>query len=366
MTRGRIIGLGSLIVLAVLVIVGFMSIYVVDPTRQALVLRFGETVQVTEEPGLYFKVPFIDNVVYLERRLIRFEPEQLIRDEENQIVSLDRRRFYILAFGEYRIIDPLEYYQSVRTQELANARLIAILDRSVRDVLADANYLQIIASREALLTDITQRVAAQASVLGVEVVDVQIQRVVLPDDNITSTYARMQTERQQEAALIRAEGEEAARRIQAAADREVTVTVANANRDAEILRGAGDAEANRIYAEAYGQDPSFFEFWRSMRAYVQGLQADTTTLLLSPDTDFFRFFNQIGEVENPPVQLDPDLLPELPVLPAVPDIEPGDLPAIDDGIGVPEADPVGADPADPAPVDDGGGAPAEEPAPVDP
>lgn len=339
MTRGRVIGIGALVAAVVVVIIGFMSIYVVDPTRQALVLRFGETVQVTEEPGLYFKVPFIDNVVYLEKRLIRFEPPQLVRDEENQIVSLDRRRFYILAFGEYRITNPLEYYQSVRTQELANARLIAILDRSVRDVLADANYLQIIAAREALLEDITARVAAQAAELGVEVVDVQIQRVVLPQDNIDSTYARMQTERQQEAALIRAQGEEAARRIRAEADREVTVTIANANRDAEILRGAGEAEANRIAAAAFGQDPDFFQFWRSMQAYTQGLSSETTTMLITPDTDFFRFFDEIGAIDTPPAAIDPDMLPELPDLPEAPEADVDPLVMPEDGglIDVPGA-----------------------------
>lgn len=374
MTRGRVVGIGALIVLVVAVIIGFMSIYVVDPTRQALVLRFGQTVQTSEEPGLYFKLPFVDNVVYLEKRLIRFEPDQLVRGEANQIVSLDQRRFYVLAFGEYRIVDPLLFYQSVRNEGVANDRLIAILDRSLRDVLADATYLEIIASRAGLLDDITERVAEQAESIGVQVVDVMIQRVVLPEDNLTSIYSRMQTERQQEAALIRAEGEEAARRIRAAADREVTVTVANANRDANVLRGAGDAEANRIYAEAYGQDPSFFEFYRSMQAYLQGLNADTTTMLMTPDTDFFRYFNQIGTIDQAPVQIAPELLPELPALPDAPDVAPGDLiPPPDAGnvLDVPVADPDAPIVEEPAPADEpanGAGipgldnGPAEEPA----
>lgn len=363
MSRGRILGIGGLIAAVVAVILVFMSIYVVDPTRQALVLRFGETVQVTEEPGLYFKVPFVDNVVYLEKRLIRFEPDQLVRGEANQIISRDQRRFYVLAFGEYRIEDPLLFYQRVRTEAAANDRLVAILDRAVRDVLADAPYLQIIAARSALLEAITEQVATQANEIGVGVVDVMIQRVVLADENLTSIYNRMQTERQQEAALIRAEGEEAARRIRAEADREVTVTVANANRDAEILRGAGEAEANRIAAEAFGQDPDFFRFWRSMQAYTQGLNADSTTLLISPDSDFFRFFNELGTIESPPTPIDPELLPELPTLPDAPDaIDPVPLP--DDGLLdlTPEVDPAPVEetPVEETPVEE---APAaEEPA----
>jgi membrane protease subunit HflC len=350
MSRGRFLAIGAAIVAVILVILGLQSIYVVDPTKYALVLRFGDPVQTTLEPGLNFKVPFIDDVVYIERRLIGFSPPpQSTLQEENEIVAGDQRRINVLAFGRYRVIDPLVFYQSVTNVATANSRLLAILDASVRSVLGDADFQEIIRdNRSELMQLITARVAGEAAAIGVEVVDVRIQRVDLPEVNADRIYARMQTERQQEAALIRAQGEEAARRIRAAADREVTVTIANANRDAEILRGAGDAEANRIYAEAYGQDEDFFQFYRSMQAYVQGLTADTTTLMLSPNSEFFRYFNQVGDIVVPPTPLDPNLLPEVPELPEV---------------EVPEIDPLlpadGVAPADGgvAPVD-GGAAPA--------
>ena len=347
MTRGRILGISGLVVAAILAFIVFLSIYVVDPTKYALVLRFGDPVDTALEPGLYFKVPFIDNVVYIEKRLIAFSPApQTILQEENEIVAGDQTRINVLAFGRYKIVEPLRFYESVGTVAIANSRLLAILDASVRSVLGEADFQEIIRdNRDGLTNLITERVAAEAIIIGVEVIDVRIQRVDLPEDNADRIYARMQTERQQEAALIRAQGEEAARRIRATADRDVTVEIANANRDAEILRGAGDGEANRIVAEAYGVDRNFFEFYRSMQAYLEGLPAETTTLLVSPNTDFFRFFNAIGTIDAPPTPLDPELLPELPDLP---DVEPIIVPNIDP-IVVPDIlaapDPAVVDPA---------------------
>jgi membrane protease subunit HflC len=320
MTRGRFFAVGAAIVAVVLAIVGLQSIFVVDPTKYALVLRFGEPVDTALEPGLYLKVPFIDNVVYLEKRLLGFSPPvQATLQEENEIVAGDQRRINVLAFGRYRITDPLRFYEAVGTVATANSRLLAILDASVRAVLGDADFQEIVRdNRTDLMQQITDRVAQGATNLGVEVIDVRIQRVDLPEDNADRIYVRMQTERQQEARLIRAQGEEAARRIRAAADREVTVTIANANRDAQILRGAGDGEANLIYAAAYGQDEDFFRFYQSMQAYLQGLTPNTTTLMLSPNSDFFRFFNQIGVIEVPPTPLDPALIPDVPELPEAP------------------------------------------------
>ena len=320
MSRARFLLISAAVLVVALVIVGLQSLFVVTPTQYALVLRFGEPVDTALVPGLYVKVPFIDNVVYIEKRLIGFSPPpQTTLQEENEIVAGDQTRINVLAFGRYRIVDPLRFFESVGTVAVANSRLLAVLDASVRSVLGDAEFQEIIRdNRTALMDQITARVATGATNLGVEVVDVRIQRVDLPEDNAERIYARMQTERQQEAALIRARGEEEARSIRAGADRQVTVTIANANRDAEILRGAGDGEANRIYAEAYGQDEDFFQFYRSMEAYLQALTPNTTTLLLSPTSDFFRFFNQIGELDVPPTPLDPDLLPEVPALPDVP------------------------------------------------
>jgi membrane protease subunit HflC len=298
-------------------------------------------------------VPFIDNVVYIEKRLIGFAPNaETVRDAENEIVTGDRRRINVLAFGRYRVVDPLAFYQAVGTMEVANSRLLAILDASVRSILSEqtATFQAIVRDNRAGLMDLlTARVAAEAIVLGVEVVDVRIQRVDLPDINANAIYSRMQTERQQEAAQIRADGEQAAREIRAAADRDVTVTIANANRDAQALRGAGDAEANRIYAEAYGVDTGFFQFYRSMQAYAAGFSGQTTTMLLSPTGDFFRFFNAIGTITVPPTPLAPELIPEVPVLP-----DPGEI--------IPET------PIDPAfnPAAPAETPPAETPPPVTP
>ncbi len=363
MSRGRFLAIGGAILAAVLVLVGFQSVYIVDPTRYALVLRFGEPVDTALDPGLYFKVPFIDNVQYIERRIISFSPPpQTTLQEENEIVAGDQRRINVLAFGRYRVTDPLLFYQSVRTVPVANSRLLSILDASVRSILGDASFQEIIRDdRDGLMQDITDRVAAEADVIGVEIIDVRIQRVDLPEDNATRIYERMQTERQQEAALIRAQGEEAARRIEAAADREVTVTLANANRDAEVLRGAGDAEANRLYAEAYGIDTDFFQFFRSMQAYQQGLTGETTTLMLTPDNDFFRFFNQIGAIEVPPAPLDPDMLPEVPEPEVLELPDPLALPPLEDPLAPVEDDALAPaeDPAAPV-VESPGAAPAEE------
>ncbi len=318
MSRGRIVTIGGLIVVAVLVIVALLSAYIVDPTKYGLVLRFGEPVQARTEPGLYFRVPFIDNVVYIEKRLISFAPSaETTRNEANEIVTGDRRRVTVLAFGRYKVVDPLRFYEAVSSVDVANSRLLAILDASVRSILGDATttFQEIVRDdRAGLEQAITDRVTAEAQNLGVEIVDVRIQRVDLPDVNATAIYNRMRTERQQEAAQYRADGEQAAREIRAAADRDVTVTVANATRDAQTLRGAGDAEANRIYANAYGVDQNFFEFYRSMDAYRQSLTGNTTTMLISPTGDFFRYFNEIGAIDAAPPPLDPALLPEVPVV----------------------------------------------------
>ncbi|MHA1559227.1 MAG: protease modulator HflC [Alphaproteobacteria bacterium] len=346
MTRGRFLAIGGAILAAVLLIVGFQAFYIVDPTRYALVLRFGEPVDTALEPGLYFKLPFIDNVQYVERRIISFSPPPQSRlQEENEIVAGDQTRINVLAFGRYRVTDPLEFYRTVRTIEVANSRLLAILDAAVRRILGEAPFQDIIRDdRARLMEEITALVAADAALeIGVEVIDVRIQRIDLPEDNADRIYERMQTERQQEAALIRAEGDEAARRIRAAADREVTVTVANADRDGQILRGAGDAEANRLYAEAYGVDVGFFEFFRSMEAYIQALDGNNTTLILSPTSDFFRYFNQVGAIDVPPTPLDPELLPEVPIPEA---IELPNLLVEPEGEAVPAAEPEAAAPAE--------------------
>lgn len=376
MNRNRILGIGALVLVVVLGIVAFLSVYVVDPTKYALVLRFGQPVAEALEPGLHFKVPLIDNVVYIEKRLIGFAPSaQQVADQDNEIVAGDQRRINVLAFGRYRVVDPLLFYQTVGTVETANSRLLAILDASVRSVLSTATFQQIVAEQRSLLMDlITSQVASQATTLGVEVQDVRIQRVDLPDVNTQAIYARMQTERQQEAAQIRAQGDEAARRIRALADRNVIVTRAIATQNGEIIRGQGDGEANRIFAEAFTQDPDFFAFYRSMQAYQEALLGDTTTMLLTPDSAFFRFFQQFGPLDGIAVNAG-DLPPAIPLTDPNPILEPElltpvdplflpDLPPLTPEL-TPTPEPTPA-PVTPAPVEPAPATPAPQPAPAEP
>lgn len=350
MARGRFALIGGLVALVVVAILAFASIYVVDPTKNAIVLRFGQTVNVTTEPGLYFKVPLVDNVVYIERRLLDLDSPPL------EIFAEAQSRLVVDAFARYRVTDPLLFYTANSNANItvANSRLSDILNAAVRRVLGDSSFAEIAQNRSALMAQITQQVNTEGTQLGVEVVDVRIRRADLPAANSQAVFERMRTERQQEAAQIRAEGDEAARIIRATADRNVTVTIALANQQAAVIRGDGDAQANRIFAEAYGLDPDFFAFFRSMEAYRQGLTPATTTLLLSPDSAFFRFFDQfapIPEEELPNLVLPPVEVPEI----EVPEIGPGAVPA----------DPAAPAPAPltPAPTPEPAPAPAAAPAP---
>lgn len=366
MSRGRIGAIGALIVLVVLGVIALASIYVVDPTKNAIVLRFGQPVDVTDQPGLYFKLPLVDNVVYLERRLLDINsPAVEFANQDGRLV--------VDAFGRYRITNPLQFYTSTSNGNIAvaNSRLADILSSTVRNVLAPSTFQSIVAQdRSALMQQITSQVNAQAAEIGVEVVDVRIRRADLPSQISESVFARMRTLWQTQAAQVRAEGEEQARSIRAVADATVTRTLALANQQAETIRGDGDAQANTIFAAAYGIDPDFFSFYRSMLAYQEGLANNTTTMVLDPTGDFFRFFGQFGVVGEaiPPIVLPDVAVPEIPVLdvPVLPvePILPLDpmLTPLDPALT--PADPLATPPAaEPAPVTP---APAAEPAPVTP
>jgi membrane protease subunit HflC len=278
-------GLG-LAILAVIGILAYLSLFIVQQTEQALVLRFGEPVRVILAPGLYTKLPLIDNVEIFDKRLLDLDSPPL------EIIVSGQKRLVVDAFGRYRIIDPLRFFQSVGTIAVADQRLAVLLNSAVRQVLGEVTFESVVRDQRAdLMARINERVNREAGSLGIEVVDVRIRRADLPEANSLAIYQRMQTERQREATGIRAEGEQAARRIRAEADRAATVIVAEANRESEQLRGDGDAARTTIFAEAYGADPEFFDFYRSMQAYTNGLKPSSTRLLISPDSEFFRYFN---------------------------------------------------------------------------
>lgn len=284
--RTAVVGL-----LAVAALLLYASAFTVSQTQQALVLQFGRVRTVlnqagSDRPGLYFKIPFFETVVSFEKRLLDLDlPVQTV-------LSADRQNLEVDAFARYKISDPLRFYQAVNNVQVANQRLSSFTNAAMRNVLASASRDGIVRTqREALMNRIQEDVNRQAKNLGIEIIDLRLTRVDLPAANSQAVYGRMQTERQREAADLRANGERDAATIRARADRDVTVLVAEANQKADQLRGQGDADRNRILAQAFGQDPDFFAFYRSMQAYETGLKGPDTRLVISPNTDFFRYFS---------------------------------------------------------------------------
>ena len=276
-----LIFLGGLLVVTV-----YMTLFTVNQTQQALVLQFGDPKRVIKEPGLNWKFPFIQNVEFFDNRILDLDaPSQ-------EAIASDQKRLVVDAFLRYKIVDPLKFYQTVRDERIARQRLSTILESALRRTLGEASFIAILRDeRENLMGRITKQVNTNAKDFGIETIDVRIKRADLPEANSQAIYRRMQTERQQEAAQIRAQGEEISRRIRAEANRKVTVLKAEATRESETTRGEGDAERNKIFNQAFGKDPDFFGFYRSMQAYETGLKSSDTRLLLSPNTEFFRYFN---------------------------------------------------------------------------
>jgi membrane protease subunit HflC len=282
-------------VLAVgLIILIANSLFVVDQRQQVLVLRFGEPVRVINAPGkpgagLNMKVPFVENLLRFDRRNLSLEAQQ------EEVITAGQDRLVVDAFVRYRISDPLQYYRTLRDDRTARDRIERLVNSSLRQVLGSATSTDIVSGRRGELmlqtrNDVIRR--AQTSRLGIEIVDVRIRRADLPAQNQPRVFARMQTARQQEAARVRAEGEQQKREIIADADRQVAITLATAQEQGETVRGQGDAQRTRIFAQAYGKDPSFAAFYRSMQAYEQGLGQGDTTMVLSPDSAFFRYFDR--------------------------------------------------------------------------
>jgi membrane protease subunit HflC len=276
----------SMVVLGAVALVAMMSAFMVQQTQQALVLRFGAINRVITDPGLKFKMPFIDTVISIDKRVLDLDlPVQ-------EILASDQNRLSVDAFARYRITNALLFFQSVNNINGANAQLSRIANSTIRNILAEATYTAIVRTdRAALMSRIQDDVNRQARALGIEIVDVRLTRVDLPAANSQAVFQRMQTERQREAADLRANGSQTAQEIRARADRDVQVLLGEAGRKSDETRGQGDAERNRIFAAAFNKDPEFFSFYRSMQAYETGLKADETRMVLSPNSDFFRFFN---------------------------------------------------------------------------
>ena len=264
------------------------SLFIVDQTEIALVLQFGQPRRVIRHPGLEVKRPFIENVIYYENRLLDLEPPP-----EEVIVS-DQKRVVVDTYTRYRITNPLLFYQSVNTEAGVRARLSALVNGSLRRVLGNVTLSQLLSYQRAeIMHQIRDEVSVEGKAFGINVVDVRIRRADLPKENSEAIYARMQSERHQQAAQYRGEGAEAAQTVRANAERERTVILAEAQREAQRARGEGDAQAIKTYADAYGQDKEFFAFYRSMQAYRDALNGHTTSFVLSPDSGFFRFFENL-------------------------------------------------------------------------
>jgi modulator of FtsH protease HflC len=263
----------------------YASAFIVHQNEQALVLRFGEPKRVVKSPGLNWKYPVVDNVEIYDKRILDLDTQP------QEVTASDQKRLVVDAFARYKIVDPLKFYQSVTSEEGVRSRLGPIVESALRRVLGAASFQDLVRDkREYLMKKIAAQVNQEGQPLGLEVVDVRIKRADLPEQNSKSVFDRMRAERQREAAEFRAEGAAEANRIKATADRQATVIKAEATRKGEETRGQGDGARNKIYAEAYSKDPEFFEFYRSMQAYEKGLKPGETRLVISPDSDFFKYF----------------------------------------------------------------------------
>ena len=274
---------------AAALLLGLMSFYTVSMTEQALVLQFGAPRQVVTEPGLHFKIPLVQEVEFMPKLLLNLDapPEE--------VIASDKKRLLVDAFARWRITDPLRFYQALTNEDTALLRLAPILSSNVRQVLGSHSFQTMLSpARGNLMVLIREGMNADAKEMGIQVVDVRIRHADLPSQNSEAIYQRMKQERVREANEFRAEGNETAQRIRARAEREVTVLTAEATRESEILKGQGDGQKTEILAEAYGKDPDFFAFYRSMQAYQDALPGDNTTLVLSPNSEFFRYFSNPG------------------------------------------------------------------------
>jgi membrane protease subunit HflC len=278
---------GVLLLLGLAAAAAYMSMFIVHQNQQAIVLQFGNPRKIITTPGLNWKLPVVETVDYFDKRILDLDTQP------QEVTVSDQKRLVVDAFTRYRIVEPLKFYQTVRSISNVRSTLGPIVDSSMRRVLGGVTFQDVVRDkREDLMKRIAKQVNDEGKEFGIEVVDVRIKRADLPRANSKSVFDRMKAERDREAAEFRAEGTAAANRIRATADREVTVITAEAMRKSEQMRGEGDAERNRVFAEAFNKDPDFFHFYRSMQAYDTAMKAkEGTRMLLSPDSEFFRYFN---------------------------------------------------------------------------
>ena len=273
------------IVLVALVV--FQSLFIVQEISQAIVLQFGDPKKIVTKAGLNFKLPFIQNVVYLDKRILNLD------NDPEEVIAADQKRLIVDAFARFKIIDPLKFYISVGNERVARSRLSTIINSRIRGVLGTQELATLLSTDRARQMQIIQsQVNEEAKNFGITIVDVRIKRADLPPANSEAIYKRMQTEREREAKEFRAQGAEIAQKIRSTADKDVTVILAQANKKSEIMKGEGDGERNKIFANAFGRDPQFFAFYRAMQAYEKALIGGETSLVLSPDSEFFKFFGK--------------------------------------------------------------------------
>ena len=278
------------IILPLLAIIGatvFFSVFIVKEVNQAIVLQFGDPKRIITNPGLNFKIPFIQNVVYLDKRILNLDAPS------EEVIASDQKRLIVDAFARFKIVDPLKFYISVGNERVARSRLSTIINSRIRGVLGTQELATLLSTDRARQMQIIQsQVNEEAKNFGIQIVDVRIKRADLPPANSEAIYKRMQTEREREAKEFRAQGAEIAQKIRSTADKDVTVLLAEANKKSEIMKGEGDGLRNKIFADAFGKDPQFFGFYRAMQAYEKALIGGETSLVLSPDSEFFKFFGK--------------------------------------------------------------------------
>ena len=274
-------------------VIAYLSFFTVKEINQAIVLQFGNPKRVLSEPGLKVKIPFIQNVVFLDRRILSLDPPP------EEVIASDQKRLIVDAYSRFKIVDPLKFYISVGNEMVARSRLATIINSRLRSVLGKHSLATLLSEeRSKQMAIIQEGVNVEAEKFGITIIDIRIKRADLPQANSEAIYKRMQTEREREAKQFRARGAEMAVTITSTADKEVTVILANANKQSEIMKGEGDGIRNKIFADAFGQDPEFFSFYRAMIAYEKALIGGETSLILSPDSDFFKFFGSTGLIKN--------------------------------------------------------------------
>ena len=275
----------SLIIIGLIAFVGYLSIFTVFEIKNAIVLQFGDPKRVIMEPGLNFKVPFVQNVVFIDNRILDIDAPPA------EVIASDQKRLIVDAYVKFKIIDVLDFYKTLGNENVARSRISAIVNSRIRSVLGERPLAAVLSEDRAnLMKEITALVETEVNDFGISIVDVRIKRADLPEANSEAIFRRMQTEREREAKEFRAQGAEIAQRIRSTADKDVTIIKSQAEKKSNIIRGEGDGEANRVFAEAFDTDPEFFAFYRAMQAYAEGLQNSDTTMILSPDSEFFKYF----------------------------------------------------------------------------